>query len=137
MGYYTDFQLDYELTRDPGYPEPDTAAIQAALEEISGYGWDEWADTLMLSNAKWYEEKDHMYSLSKQFPQVIFHLHGEGENSDDVWEEHWQNGCVQTCVAEFPPFDPKKMQPYRGPIAVLAPDGELEEEVLTGLTELL
>lgn len=56
-------------------------------------------------------EKD-MFRLSKKFSDVVFRLHGDGDESDDFWIEYWQNGKVQDAPAriEYDDFDPKKLK---------------------------
>ena len=43
-------------------------------------------------DSNWYEHKEDMIKMSKEFPAVEFSLHGEGEDRDDVWTEIYFNG---------------------------------------------
>lgn len=54
---------------------------------------------------KWrYHEKD-MIEISKQFPDMVFQLRGQGEDHDDLWQKYFQNGDCEKCRAEI-------MMPY-------------------------
>lgn len=41
---------------------------------------------------KWYDYVDDMKKLSQNFPDVIFKLHGEGEDRMDMWIHYFCNG---------------------------------------------
>ena len=60
----------------------------------------------------WSDHEEDMLSISKEFPDIHFELHGEGEINDDVWTQHFVNGKSQLCRAEIiiPPFDPEKLE---------------------------
>lgn len=60
---------------------------------------------------KWYEHNLEMVELSKEFPDILFDLYGEGENSYDMWHKYYLNGKVQNAPARvaFDPFDPIKL----------------------------
>lgn len=105
MGYYTFHTLHVKNVR----PEEEEKLVEAmdnldiigyALEgsiyrydddEIGFGGEDE---------VKWYSHDEDMMKLSKLFPRMIFKLHGEGEESGDIWDSYYQNGVVETCQAE-------------------------------------
>lgn len=61
---------------------------------------------------KWYENEDEMLELSQEFPDVLFKLHGEGEESGDIWDKYFMNGKMQYCPAEIhiPEFDRNKLE---------------------------
>jgi hypothetical protein len=60
---------------------------------------------------KWYEHVEEMKKMSLAFPNVLFTLAGEGEESGDVWRKYFLNGKVQVSKIkmEFDPFDPIKL----------------------------
>ncbi len=61
---------------------------------------------------KWYEHEEHMKAISKEYPDVIFQLNGEGEESGDVWIKYFVNGKMQKAAAKitFDEFDEKKLK---------------------------
>ena len=61
---------------------------------------------------KWYNHDTEMLDLSKKFPNVIFKLHGEGEETGDIWDTYYKNGKMQHCQAEMviAPYDESKLQ---------------------------
>lgn len=80
MGYITDFKL--KVT-------PDTIPnIVEEVSDISDYLWD---DELCM-NGKWYDWPSHMKELSKRYPEHMFQLDGDGEDSDDIWRVYFKNG---------------------------------------------
>ncbi len=52
-------------------------------------------------SCKWYSHEDDMRKLSIYFPNVLFTLSGEGEESGDIWEKHFLNGKTQHCKAKI------------------------------------
>ena len=63
-------------------------------------------------SCKWYEHDKHMMEVSKNNPETIFILEGEGEESDDIWKKYYLNGKCQEAraVITFEPFDEKKLK---------------------------
>lgn len=44
---------------------------------------------------KWYEYDSDMIELSKRFPDLLFELYGDGEDSDDFWKSYYRDGNAQ------------------------------------------
>lgn len=61
---------------------------------------------------KWYEHEVVMKEISKEYPDVIIQLTGEGEENSDMWIKYFVNGKMQHCEAKivFEEFDPKKLK---------------------------
>lgn len=111
MGYDTWMNLNIE-----GESELDRAEVAKALTEITGDSVDVWEE-LMDSGAemRWYEHTKDMQKLSVKFPNTVFALHGDGEESGDLWVEYHHNGRVQIeQLPEWspPPFDHDKLVQY-------------------------
>lgn len=54
-----------------------------------------------------------MIQVSKAFPDVLFTLSGEGEESGDVWVKYFKGGKVQQeAMPKWtpPPFDESKLR---------------------------
>lgn len=45
---------------------------------------------------KWYDADRDMLELSKIFPDIIFRLRGQGDDSDDKWETYYNDGRLHT-----------------------------------------
>jgi hypothetical protein len=61
---------------------------------------------------KWYTWEADMRKISKQFPNTIFLIEGEGEDSGDIWKAYFLNGKMQKAEAKitFEPFDEQKLK---------------------------
>jgi len=60
---------------------------------------------------KWYNHEKDMREMSLSFPNVLFILSGEGEESGDVWRKYFLNGKMQLTKIkmEFESFDESKL----------------------------
>ena len=114
MGYYTTFVLSWDKHQTTENDVTDEKIVEAfgKLPYWEGVDFDTYDSEIYIGEAKWYDSHDDMYALSKQFPTVLFHLWGNGDDAEDLWTEHWQNGKYQACVAEIPPYEPGKMRDY-------------------------
>lgn len=94
MGYYTRYDLKIDGTRE----EIDRVSEYLYRTEISGY------KLLKLSSyepSKWYNHMEDMLDLSKEFPNVLFTLSGDGEDSGDFWKKYFKGGKVQIAFGEI------------------------------------
>jgi len=62
-------------------------------------------------DCKWYDHDKDMREISKKYPETIFILEGEGEESGDIWKKYYLNGKCQVAKAEviIPEFDESKL----------------------------
>ena len=104
MGYYTDYNLTAHGATDEQRAEMNKIIIQE-------WGLEEWGDGWWC-NAKWYDHDKDMLRLSLLYPNILFELQGDGEESDDMWVTWYKNGKKQHCPAEiiYPPFDESKLR---------------------------
>ena len=112
MGYYTYHTLKVRNV----LPNEEEALVEAmkeldiipyALSDVP-YHYD--ANCVACSGddaVKWYEHEEDMLELSKMFPLMIFKLHGEGEESGDLWNCYYRNGESEECRAEIMLPEPK------------------------------
>lgn len=63
------------------------------------------------NNSKWYECKEDLKEFSKKYPNWLFTLSGEGEQSGDIWKAYFVNGKVQLAKARIviDEFNPKEL----------------------------
>ncbi len=136
MGYYTQYSIFYDsevLT-----PEVDKE-IQKFVETLDGGGWEHYGREFWSDNRKWNDQEVDMYRLSKAFPDVLFTVSGAGDDLGDVWEEHWQDGCMQHCHMVILPYDPKQMVRMAldaDGMLIKAPVEEFSQEELTGTIDI-
>lgn len=80
-------------------------AIQEFFNDPSGFSEEFYLEAY---EVKWYDWKQEMTDLSRAFPDLVFKVHGCGEESGDVWDAYFCAGKRQDCTATFEPFDPTK-----------------------------
>ena len=107
MGYYTDYTISIV---DGSYDEEIELAIQKDIENLDGGGWEQWTADEWYSNRKWYDQDIDMYRISMKYPGILFCVHGNGDDADDVWDEYWQDGRMQHCHMKIPPYDKEQMR---------------------------
>ena len=106
MGYYTRYSLQVSQLTDE---------LDKFLENHEhDYGENFYSD-LMTGNVdtiKWYDHDKDMIALSLKFPDIVFTLKGEGEESGDIWLKYYKNGKMQEARAmiTFEKFDPSKLR---------------------------
>ncbi|MCY9052493.1 hypothetical protein MOE90_02145 [Bacillus spizizenii] len=104
MGYYTDYKLEID-------PEPIGLLKYLTKNDLlDSYLF--YALTDRGSEMKWYDHEDDMKDISKAFPEALFTLNGDGEESGDVWRKYFKNGKMQTCRAGivFDEYDEKELR---------------------------
>jgi|SRR6478736_37700 len=104
MGYSTSYTLT-TLTEDGKARTMREGEIQSYIEDFIDY--DPFDD-----RCKWYDHEEEMKEISKAFPTDLIQLHGEGEESGDIWDKYFLNGKMQICKAQIvlPPFDSDKLK---------------------------
>lgn len=126
MGYYTHFELN---TKD-GLGSQTAGKLKKELERMDVFedidsgpearmttnGRPEKTDRLLVfayAYAKWYDADEDMLLLSTRFPGVVFSLRGYGEESEDIWEHYYLDGCMQDANVRLvqDDFDPAALLP--------------------------
>lgn len=97
MGYYTNFDISNN---------PET--VQRAIEDLSQYSFYNGRT----DQVKWYSWKEHCIRVSKDFPNIVINIEGEGEESGDRWKAYIKNGKIQIskAVVTFEEFDEGKLK---------------------------
>lgn len=122
MGYYTSFELS---TKNNKYKVSDIIYyMKKESHKTDKYypfknSFDEYLfeddvfDIKMYSNGEyeWYEHHEEMFELSKQFPETVFCLYGNGEENGDTWYTYYKNGKKQYCPAKitYDEYDESKL----------------------------
>lgn len=111
MGYSTYYVLEDDLDDSSDIGAMQRTAIDAYLDAPRGK-WNEKIADCLEESCKWYEHEADMREMSTAFPNVLFTLRGEGEESPDLWIKYFQNGKMQECRAEivFPPYVPEALK---------------------------
>lgn len=115
MGYCTTFSLTWSRLAGNNRDEYELdAKIAVAIKEANDkdgslYGVTPEGESM--DSCKWYDHEKDMKAFSKKFPNVLFTLHGEGEEAGDVWNKYFVNGKMQVARATIAiaPFDKDKL----------------------------
>ena len=112
MGYYTIFQLEvfglgYRMSADE--EEHTIKKARKMSEDLAYVVGDDGGSG---DSSKWYDWDKNMKKISGSFPNVVFHLQGEGEEGGDLWHAYFCNGQIQKCkaVITFEEFDENKFR---------------------------
>jgi hypothetical protein len=100
MGYYTSHKLEIVKGND------EFTDYEEEISKISGY------NNPFDDSCKWYDHEKHMREYSKNHPNTLFKLIGDGEENGDMWHEYYLNGKMQRAKAEivFADFDEAKLK---------------------------
>lgn len=113
MGYYTFYSLEARKVTDKEKFDSIVKALQdkGLLPTETGlcsvfnvgeyYKDDSAAYFTAYDECKWYDCEKDMIDISKQFPDVVFQLSGDGEERDDMWREYFKNGKYEKCPAQI------------------------------------
>lgn len=112
MGYYTNFSLSIHEG------SVDLEAVHIALDLImdcipsESMFYNDGLAIFTQDDTKWYDHDEDCAKLSLSFPDVVFVLHGEGEETGDLWNSYYKNGQCQICRVQlsYPPFDVTKLK---------------------------
>jgi hypothetical protein len=98
MGYYTYYTISID-----GYTGelPEEEFVSEQLEY--GNPFEE--------SCKWYDNETDMKKISEKYPEMVFHLHGDGEETGDLWDKHFKNGKMQLCKGKitYDEYDESKL----------------------------
>jgi len=128
MGYITSYNLlGYNSEREfVDQAEMDDRSIEKIFDWVkfntAGKMQFDWLD-----DAKWYSWDEDMTKLSLAYPDVIFELYGDGEETDDVWKAVFYRGKGETVneISYFPAINMSKLG-MSNPYDPTAPEEEPE-----------
>lgn len=99
MGYYTKFDLTVIESRSDAFESNRFYEDGMAGKHFGQYDLD--FNSSNWDNMKWYSWPDDMKNLSQEYPNVVFRLSGEGEESGDLWVAYFMNGDMQETKANI------------------------------------
>lgn len=98
MGYNTRYKIAYKDLATLGSISRETKEkIQKYYESFD----DEYYGITDCDICSWYDHDTSMLKVSKEFPEVVFILSGEGEESGDLWKKYYSNGIVEIDAAKI------------------------------------
>lgn len=117
MGYNTNYNLRCDLMiAGKAVKLVDDAPLLDVIEDLRQYSEEanyslDYNGSSSGKEARWYRHEEELLIFSQQHPNILFTLHGEGEESGDVWNKYFLNGKVQIARAsmEIAPFYPAKL----------------------------
>jgi len=104
MGYYTKHNLEIKKG---------CTGLISELREWCEDARDSFDDDGKCEEeTKWYSHREDLISFSKNHPEAIFLLCGQGEESGDIWREYYKGGRIQVCraVISFDDFDESRLK---------------------------
>lgn len=112
MGYETLYHLEWNCDRSKTDWDTISNEIKSRQENDDNffYGVNPFGESN--DSVKWYEHEQDIAAFSKNYPDVLFTLQGEGEAAGDIWKKYFLNGKMQLCQAEitFPAYDKSKLK---------------------------
>lgn len=93
MGYYTYFSINKVKGSDKD--------MDNLVKDIDAKTGLRFSDD-NCQEAKWGDYEEDCLKLSKKYPNLVFQLDGDGENSDDLWAERFHNGNCEMVSMEYP-----------------------------------
>ena len=85
MGYYTSFSISHI--------EGDFEEYKKMLAELAdSTGFPKITEETLY--AKWYDCEKDCLAISKKYPDILFQVDGDGEESLDYWSARFKNGVV-------------------------------------------
>lgn len=96
MGYYTGYDLKW---KPPVNLIGIDDLIGAYIESHEGMDNALEPSGSEKESTTWYDHEEDMIEMSKVFPGIIFTLHGEGEESGDIWNKYFKDGVMQVAKA--------------------------------------
>jgi len=138
MGYYTNYKLEISIKeptrmslektlsgyskeelidviinkREVGPGDLDAGALMKTLyDESENIQYALGKDGHSGDSCKWYGHHDEMLAISKKYPDALFTLHGEGEETGDIWTKYYRAGKSQEAKATIivDEFDESKL----------------------------
>lgn len=98
MGYNTYFEL--YITSPKDVIAKQLEELNAEIEKMNVFEEGSLEDGLY-TYGHWYDYDLDMLKLSAKYPDYIFELHGNGEETEDLWIHYFVGGRSQYCHAKI------------------------------------
>ena len=110
MGYYTAYSLVMR-GEDAAVEKAEKALLKRSTDDRGNVDPD-CKDLIEIGcvYAKLYDISDWISEIAPKHPDVLIILSGDGEDSDDAWEERWKGNDHELQKAVIPPFQNKNLQ---------------------------
>jgi hypothetical protein len=105
MGYYSDFTIKVDCK-----DQEQKKKILYSMQLVSGYSFHKVAGTdydFLINEAKWYSCPTDMKDVSNEFKDVLFTIHGHGEDGLR-WVHYFKGGKASEMLEPeiiFPQFE--------------------------------
>ena len=115
MGYRTYHSLtvyDNKLSYLKKETEEHEMLISKFVNQKEGLDEEESNFSIFEDEEKWYDCEENMKEYSLLYPDLIFMIHGDGEESEDFWDEYFKNGKKQFCPGKvlYDDYDESKLK---------------------------
>lgn len=111
MGYYTYYDLEMHPAQTEDRWNEIRRAILAEIYECAPADvTDAEVECFLQDSLKWYNYEADMREISLEYPDIVFVLHGEGEEAGDVWKAYFKNGESERVEAKLIYPEPTNVQ---------------------------
>ena len=112
MSYYTNFNFKfYDKGSGIELSRKDSKEIINDIESTFKYRAEEDSEMFTIG-ANWHSFDEDMKKFSTKYPNILFEIFGEGEETDDIWKQYILNGKLEECMGKivYPCFENKTKQ---------------------------
>lgn len=112
MGYNTYYNIEVENIPAESV-QPLVTRLEPMLEDTHAI-----FNTIFGSYyGRWYDWDKDLLAISSDYPDVFITVHGDGEDSEDLWRAYIKDGAIQECGAKivYDEYDPAKMREVNPP----------------------
>lgn len=86
MGYYTKY--DIKIT---GFDDVNQAVKIAKEYDLRDYDIS-YTELTAFYEGKWYEWESESINITRNYPNILIEIYGEGEESGDIWKARVRDG---------------------------------------------
>ena len=105
MGYYTNYTVKISGSDNANQARKVLEALELHRQYDETFSNDGKEVTVSMGEQKWYTWERECILVSRVYPKITIDVHGEGEESGDVWKARVRNGESEYVKAKIV-FDP-------------------------------